>query len=129
MYSHTSLFLTRSACSRIPDTSKSPTRIGRRATGCYHLDGYVKAFDLVAAKARFIRVVTDGRHEKHQNTDAGIAIEWTNVGADGGGLSACDQMRRLARVLGKIAARRDLARLGQGNMGACPLSDSKISKS
>jgi len=63
--------------------------------------------------------------KKLQPTDAEIVIEWTGAGGEDGGGPGCDQLRRLARVLGKIAARRDLARISEGAAGTCPLSDSK----
>jgi hypothetical protein len=63
-----------------------------------------------------------------QQPDTEIVIEWTGVGGNAGSGPGCDQVRRLARVLGKIAARRDLARSRDKGAGACQLSDSKLSQ-
>ena len=63
-----------------------------------------------------------------QQPDTEIVIEWTGVGGNAGSELGCDLLCRLARVLGKIAARRDLARSRAEAAGACRLSDSKLSQ-
>jgi hypothetical protein len=53
--------------------------------------------------------------------DTEIVIEWTGVGANGAVAPGRDQLRRLASVLGKIAARRELARLRKGEAVSLPI--------
>ena len=55
-----------------------------------------------------------------------IAVAWNPDGVDGGVLPIGDELRELARALGRIAARRELARLRENSAGSCPSSDDKF---
>ena len=57
-----------------------------------------------------------------------IVIEWNGETIDGQVRHNTAELEELARALGRLAARRDLAAARAAGAGSCPGSDEKISK-
>ena len=57
-----------------------------------------------------------------------IVIEWHGQTVDGYVCHNTAELEELARELGRLAARRDLAAARAAGAGSCPGSDEKISK-
>ena len=66
------------------------------------------------------------KRQDQSSTD--IAVAWNPAGTDGGALPIGDDLRKLARALGRLAARRELARLRESAVRSCPSSDDNFAK-
>ena len=66
------------------------------------------------------------QQQKQSNTE--IIVAWNPGGEDGGALPISDDLSTLARALGRLAARRELARLRESAARCCPSSDDKFAK-
>ena len=66
--------------------------------------------------------------KKLSTSNTVIVIEWNGETVDGHVCHNTAELEELARALGRLAARRDLAAARAAEAGSCPGSDEKIGK-